>query len=85
MIRGVIVLGGVPVLGLIAATDVAAGAAQAKVDPAVARLKAFLAAVGARPVGPDLVEVVALHVSRWTCHQRTLSDPGPLTKGLFRR
>src|SRR5258708_2148205 len=61
MLRRAIVLGGVLVLRLVAAADVAAGAAQAQVHPGVAHLQAFLAAVRVRLVGPDLVEVIAVH------------------------
>ena len=51
---GVEMLGGVLVLRVVAATNVAALAAQAQVDPAVTELEAFLAACGSvRLVGED--------------------------------
>src|SRR6185295_5813383 len=45
------VLRGVLVLRVVAAADVAAGAAKAQVQPAIAHLQAFLAAPGPRPTG----------------------------------
>jgi hypothetical protein len=45
MLGGVKVLGGVFVLGRIAAADVAATQAQAKMDPSIAHLQALFAAV----------------------------------------
>src|ERR1700733_7754296 len=58
--RGVEVLGGMPVLGIIAAADVAAGPAQAQVHPGVAGLQAFLAPIGVAAVGLDLRKVRAV-------------------------
>ena len=46
MVRRVEVLRRVPVLRIVAAADVAAGAAQAKMHPGVADCEAFLAAAG---------------------------------------
>jgi hypothetical protein len=51
------VLGGVFVLRRIAAADVAAGEAQAQVDPGVAHLQTFFAAFGLRFYVVNLVEV----------------------------
>ena len=46
MLRGMEMLGGVPVLRIVAAADVSAAAAQPQVHPGVTHLQAFLAAVG---------------------------------------
>jgi len=51
------VFGGVFVLRRIAATDVAAGKAQAQVDPGVAHLQTFFASLGMGLYVVDLVEV----------------------------
>jgi hypothetical protein len=59
MLGGVEMLGGVPVLRVIATTDVPAGSTQAQVHPRVAHLQAFLAAVGVGMIRLDLVEVSA--------------------------
>src|SRR5205809_7193921 len=59
-------LGGMLVLGFVAAADVSAGPAQAQTHPGIAHLEAFLAAFAARPVGPHQTEVTALHFSRCT-------------------
>src|SRR6202034_2182121 len=59
MLRGVKVLGGGAVLGIVTAADVAAGAAQPQVHPAVTELETFLAAAAARLVGADEVQVMA--------------------------
>jgi len=63
MLRGVKVLGGMLVLGFVAAADVSAGPAQAQMHPGIAHLEAFLAAFAARPVGLHQIEVIALHFS----------------------
>jgi hypothetical protein len=57
VLGGVKVFGGVFVLRRIAAADVAAGEAQAQVDPGVAHLQTFLAAFGLGLYVVDLVEV----------------------------
>ena len=64
MLCGVIVLRGVLVLRVVAATDMAAGPTEAQMDPGVTALEAFLAAVGARLVRLHKVEMAALHFSR---------------------
>jgi hypothetical protein len=61
MPRRVIVLGSVLVLGIVATADVAAGAAQAQVHPRIAHLQALLAAIAARPVRLDAIEMAAIH------------------------
>src|SRR5258706_12649265 len=55
------VLRRVLVLRVVAAADMAAGAAQAQVHPGVTHLQAFLAAVGAGPVGFDCAKMAATH------------------------
>src|SRR5215472_10533631 len=59
MLRLVEVLGGVLVLRGVAAPDVAAGQAQAQVDPGVAHFEAFFTAVGLRFHVVYLIEVSA--------------------------
>jgi hypothetical protein len=54
MVRCVVVLGGVLVLGTVAAAHVAARQAQPQVDPGVAHFQAFFAAGGFRLHIPDL-------------------------------
>jgi hypothetical protein len=56
---GVKVLGSVPVRGLVAATDMAASAANSQVDPACPYLETFLAPARARLDCADAVEVGA--------------------------
>ena len=56
-----IMLGGVLVPGIVAAADVAAGAAQAQVHQRIAHLQALLAAIAARPVRLDEIEMAAIH------------------------
>ena len=46
MLRGAEMAGGVLVLRIVAAADVAAGHADAQVDPGVAAFQAFFAAIG---------------------------------------
>lgn len=46
VVRGVVVLGGVSVGRIVAAADMAARPAEPQVDPSVAALEAFLAALG---------------------------------------
>jgi len=60
--------GGVFVFGGIAAADMAAGHAKAKVDPAIAYFEAFFAAAGVRGYFVDLVGVSAFR------HDRLLSN-----------
>ena len=61
MAGGVEMLGRVLIGRLVAATDMAAGAADAEVKPAVAGLQAILAAVRA---GCDVVNVVEMRAGR---------------------
>ena len=63
MMAGAEMLGGVLVLGIVAAADVAAGAAQPKMHPGVAHGKAFLAAGGVGRAGKDELEMTAFR-----CH-----------------
>src|SRR5439155_17763775 len=56
---GVEMLGGVLVLRLVAAADMAAAEAQPEMDPWVTGLQALLAAIGVRFEVSDLVEVRA--------------------------
>jgi hypothetical protein len=51
------VLGGVPVLGGIAAADVAANLAEAQMDPRIAHLQALFASIGVRGWALYLVQV----------------------------
>ncbi len=53
------VLGGVFVLGRVAATDVTATQAQPEMDPMIAHLQAFLTAAGMRFYIPNLIQVGA--------------------------
>jgi hypothetical protein len=48
MMAGPEVFGRVPVFGIVAAADVAAGATQAKMHPCITHRQAFLAAFGIR-------------------------------------
>jgi hypothetical protein len=59
MVRRTKVLGGVPVLRIVAATHVSTGSAKPQVDPRVAELEAFLAAACVRPVGMHRVQMAA--------------------------
>ena len=59
MVRGVEVLGGVPVPGVVAAPDVSAGATQAQVHPGVAHGETFLATIGVRRGRADGFQVDA--------------------------
>src|SRR4051812_26636115 len=61
MLRRMEMLGGVLVLGVVAAADVATGPAKAQVHPGVAHLQAFLATVGAGAVGLDRPQMAAGH------------------------
>jgi hypothetical protein len=58
VLGGVKVFGGVPVLGRIAATHVAARHAQAEVDPSIPHLEALGATVGLRLHFTNLIRVV---------------------------
>jgi hypothetical protein len=55
-----VVLGGVRVLGAVAASNMATGLAHSKVHPGVTELKAFLASVAARLDVSHLAEMPAL-------------------------
>src|SRR5467141_1315439 len=79
MLRGVKVLGGMLVLGFVAAADVPAGPAQAQMHPRIAHLEAFLAAFAARPVGPHQTEMFALHFSRCTSSRPRAAGHAPGT------
>jgi enamine deaminase RidA (YjgF/YER057c/UK114 family) len=59
MLRSVKVLGRVFVLGRVAAADVPTGHTEAEVDPVIAHLEAFLAAVGVGLDISDLIQVTA--------------------------
>src|SRR6266446_3397807 len=72
-------LGGMLVLGFIAAADVSAGPAQAQMHPGISHLDAFLAAFAARPVGPHQTEVTALHFSRCTSPRLRAAGRAPGT------
>src|SRR5215204_3196300 len=77
MLGGVEVLGGVPVPRVVAAPDVAAGLAEAEVDPGVAALQTLLAPLrGPRGDVRDLVEVAT---GCCGCHEcspsRTVNAP----------
>jgi hypothetical protein len=52
MLRGMEVMGCMPVLRIVAATDVTAGPAQAQMDPGIAELEALLASATAWAIGP---------------------------------
>jgi hypothetical protein len=60
MLRRVKMLGGVLILGGVAAADVSAGQTEPQVDPGVAHFQTLLAAVGMRLDIVDLVEMSAL-------------------------
>ena len=53
----------VPILGIVAAADVSAGPAEAKMNPSVAHGEALLAAGAAGSDGPDGAEMCALLAS----------------------
>jgi hypothetical protein len=53
------VLGGVLILGVVAAADVPTGEAEAQMDPGVAKLQAFLAASAARRDFLDQAQMAA--------------------------
>jgi hypothetical protein len=55
MLRRMEMLGRVPILRIVAATDVSAASAKAQVDPAIAQLEALLATATARTVGSHKV------------------------------
>lgn len=57
------VLACMPILGIVAAADVPASSAQAKMNPGVAHGETFLAAVPARGDGLERTEVRALLTS----------------------
>jgi hypothetical protein len=59
MLRRMEMLGGVLILGRIAAAHVAAGFADSQVDPCVAHFQAFLAAMSSRLDVVDLIEMCA--------------------------
>src|SRR6185295_17974645 len=61
MLRRVEMLRGVLVLRVVAAADVAAGAAKAQVQPAIAGPETLLAALGAGAVGLHRPEMAAAH------------------------
>src|SRR5437773_2414767 len=69
VMAGAEMLGGVLVLGIVAAADVAAGAAQPKMHPGVAHGEAFLAAGGIGRAGQDELEMAAFR-----CHGDFLDD-----------
>src|SRR5467141_708920 len=79
MLRGVKVLGGMLILGFVAAADVSADPAQAQMHPGIAHLEAFLAAFAARPVGPHQTEVSALHFNRCTSPRLRAAGHAPGT------
>src|SRR5262249_22017186 len=85
MLRGVKVLGGVLVLGVVAAADVPARPAQAKVHPGIAHGEAFLATVRVGRIGPYKLQVAALrrHRSGPRTPQRFMSSV--LSGSLSRR
>jgi hypothetical protein len=57
------VLACMPILGIVAAADMSASSAQAKMNPGVAHRETFLATVAARSDGSDRTEVRALLAS----------------------
>ena len=59
------VFGGMAVLGVVAAADVATIEAEPEMDPAVAGLEAVLAAVGSRVYRLDMLAVRA-SLSQWS-------------------
>src|SRR5438105_15313033 len=50
----------VPILRVIAATDMPAGSAQAQMNPGVAEPEALLATATTRPIGPPEIQMTAL-------------------------
>jgi hypothetical protein len=55
MLRRMEMLGRVPILRIVATTDVSAGPAQAQMDPSIAQLEALLATTTTRAIGPHKV------------------------------
>ena len=80
MFGRMIMLGGVLVLRIVAAADVPAGPAQAKMHPGVAAREAFLAAIAIAPVGRDELEMIAAIM-----HGGTLSSAGSTCAARLRR
>jgi hypothetical protein len=60
MLRRMEMLGRVPILRIVAATDMPAGPAESQVHPSIAELEALLATPGAWAIGPYKVQMSAL-------------------------
>lgn len=74
MLRSVEVFGGVFVLGVIAAADVTAGEAEAKVYPRISHLETFLTSI--RRLGCnvfDLIKMRALFIHFSSCRVQEMS------------
>ncbi len=67
------VLGRVPILRVIAATDMPAGSAETQMNPGVAELEALLATATTRPIGAHEIQMTAL-LSHGTYGARALTD-----------
>jgi hypothetical protein len=65
------VLSRVPILRVVAATDMPAGPAESQMDPSIAELEALLATVTTRLIGPHEIEMTAL-----LSHETRTDDPG---------
>src|SRR5256884_8145682 len=60
MLRGLEVPSRVPILRVVAATDMPAGPAESQMDPDIAELEALLATATTRPIGPHEIQMTAL-------------------------
>src|SRR6266699_6171652 len=85
MLRRMEMLGRVPILRIVAATDVCAGPAQAPMDPGIAELEALLATASTRPIGAHKIQMTALP-SHETYGARALAAGGsgvtPVVSGV---
>ena len=73
------VLGRVPILRVVAATDMPAGPAESQMDPGIAEPEALLATTTTRLIGPHEIQMTALLSHELTvCVHSPRGDPESL-------